>query len=248
MKLTNSMTQHRILIVEDDRSLTGVLEYNLAQNDYQVLTARDGQEGLTRARADQPDLILLDVMLPRADGLDVCRALRAGRSTAEIPIIMLTARGEESDQIAGYRVGADDYVSKPFSVRILLERIRLLLKNKSRPATATNLPDPESSGDVVSRSGLTIDRVRHRVTLKGQPLELTPTEFRMLDTLIRQPGRVFERSDLIDSALGSDTIVQDRTIDVHIRSLRKKLGDSADVIQTVRGFGYRFAETPEASE
>lgn len=235
------MPSPQILIVEDDRSLTSVLDYNLKQNGYQILIARDGQEGLTRARAELPDLILLDVMLPRADGLDVCRALRAGNTTCDIPIIMLTARGEEADQIVGYRVGADDYVTKPFSVKVLVERIKSLLRRKAAASAGGGAAD---TADSVSRAGVTLDRVRHKATLGTANLELTPTEFRLLDTLIRQPGRVFERTDLIDSALGPDTIVQDRTIDVHIRSLRKKLGDSAELIETVRGVGYRFAETP----
>lgn len=230
----------QILIVEDDLSLTQVLDYNLRQQGYGVSIARDGQEGLTRARADLPDLILLDIMLPRADGLDVCRALRAESATSGIPVIFLTARGEEGDQIVGYRVGADDYVTKPFSVRVLIERIRSLLRRKSAPPAASSAVE---SSDAVSRAGLSLDRVRHRATLHDQSLGLTPTEFRLLDTLIRQPGRVFERTDLIDAALGADTMVLDRTIDVHIRSLRKKLGVSADLIETVRGVGYRFSET-----
>lgn len=232
------MSRPRILIVEDDRALAGVLEYNLKQNGYEPLVARDGQDGIQQARAEPPDLILLDVMLPVADGLEVCRALRATPATSQIPIIMLTARSEETDQIVGYRVGADDYVTKPFSVRILLERIKAMLRRQSTPPVAT-----DANEERVSFLGVTLDRVRHRATVHDQPLELTPSEFRLLDTLIRQPGRVFERADLIDSALGSDTMVQDRTIDVHIRSLRKKLADHADLIQTVRGIGYRFAES-----
>lgn len=237
------MPRPRILIVEDDRALAGVLEYNLKQNGYDPVVARDGQDGLNQARHSPPDLILLDVMLPVADGLEVCRALRSNPATARIPVIMLTARSEETDQIVGYRVGADDYVTKPFSVRILLERIRSILR---RNPAASEPVVPSLTGDVVSHAGVTLDRVRHRATVHDQPLELTPTEFRLLDTLIRQPGRVFERTDLIDSALGSDAMVLDRTIDVHIRSLRKKLGEHADVIQTVRGVGYRFVEATPA--
>ncbi len=235
------MQRQRILIVEDDPALASVLEYNLRQDGFDVILANEGQAGLTRARAELPDLILLDVMLPLADGLEVCRALRTGKSTANIPVIMMTARSEEMDQIVGYRVGADDYVTKPFSVRILLEKIKSMLRRQVPPTDSA----AGESEDVVSLAGLTIDRIRHRVMLNESPLELTPSEFRLLDTLIRQPGRVFERADLIDSALGADTMVQDRTIDVHIRSLRKKLGDAADVIQTVRGVGYRFADSTD---
>jgi len=237
------MQRQRILIVEDDPALANVLEYNLRQNGYDVILASDGQAGLTQARAELPDLILLDVMLPLADGLEVCRALRSGSSTAGIPVIMMTARSEEMDQIVGYRVGADDYVTKPFSVRVLLEKIKSMLRRQG-PFSGSGSGEADDS---VTLAGLTIDRARHRVRLNESLLELTPSEFRLLDTLIRQPGRVFERADLIDSALGADTMVQDRTIDVHIRSLRKKLGDSADVIQTVRGVGYRFAEPTDVN-
>lgn len=229
------MAKTRILIVEDDRALASVVEYNLVQSGYDVIVTHDGQDGLNQAKLKLPDLILLDLMVPVIDGLEVCRRLRSGSDTAAIPVIMLTAKSEETDQVVGYSVGADDYVTKPFSVKVLMERIKSLLRRQSRQAAGTT--------DILSFAGITVDRVKHRIELDGVPMDLTPSEFRLLDTFIRQPGRAFDRSELIDAALGADTLVLERTIDVHIRSLRKKLGDSADLIQTVRGIGYRFNDT-----
>jgi len=228
------MPKSKILVVEDDRSLAGVLEYNLKNSGYQPLCAYDGQDGLNQARLKLPDLIVLDVMIPVIDGLEVCRRLRAVPETRELPILMLTAKSEESDQLIGFSVGADDYVVKPFSVKILLERIKSLLRRQNQV--------PAGGSDIVSHSGITIDRIKHRVSLDGRPIDLTPSEFRLLDTLIRQPGRAFDRGELIDAALGADTLVLERTIDVHIRSLRKKLGQSDNLIETVRGIGYRFRD------
>lgn len=229
------MPKIKVLIVEDDRSLAGVLEYNLANAGYETICATDGQDGLNQARLKLPDLIVLDLMIPVIDGLEVCRRLRATPETQSTPIIMLTAKGEETDQLVGFSVGADDYVVKPFSVKILLERIKSLLRRQSR--------QQDGGAELVSRAGVTIDRVKHRVSLEGKPLDLTPSEFRLLDTLIRQPGRAFDRSELIDAALGADTLVLERTIDVHIRSLRKKLDAQGKLIQTVRGIGYRFRDS-----
>lgn len=228
------MSKPKILVVEDDRSLAGILDYNLARAGFDVFCAADGQDGLNQARLKLPDLVVLDVMIPVFDGLEVCRRLRAIPETRELPVIMLTAKSEETDQLVGFSVGADDYVVKPFSVKILLERIKSLLRRRSQN---------ESGGsDVVSQSGVTIDRVKHRVAFEGRPVDLTPSEFRLLDTMIRQPGRAFDRGELIDAALGADTLVLERTIDVHIRSLRKKMGESNKLIQTVRGIGYRFRD------
>lgn len=232
------MSAKRILIVEDDRSLADVLAYNLRQAGYDVITSSDGQDGLNRARLKVPDLIVLDIMLPVLDGHEVCRALRADPATRDILVLMLTAKGEESDQLVGFSLGADDYVTKPFSVKVLLERIKALFR-RGRSGAADD-------ADVVECLGVTVDRRRHRAVVRDNPLELTKSEFKLLDTLIRQPGRVFDRAELIDAALGEDTLVMERTIDVHIRALRKKLGDAADLIETVRGVGYRFSD-PELS-
>ena len=226
------MPRTKILVVEDDRSLADVLKYNLHQAGYDVACAHDGRDALEKAKSKMPDLVLLDVMIPEVDGVEVCRQLRAWQETKDTMIMMLTAKSEESDQLVGFSVGADDYVVKPFSVKILLERIKALYRRR-RAATGT---------DVVTNAGITIDRLKYNVSIDGKSIELTPSEFRLLDTLIRQPGRAFDRTELIDAALGADTLVTERTIDVHIRALRKKLGNVADRIETVRGIGYRFAE------
>ncbi len=229
------MPKTRILIIEDDRSLAEVLEYNFTNAGYQVDCAHDGQDGLNQARSKSPDLIILDLMIPVIDGIETCRTLRAESSTRDTPIMMLTAKSEETDQLIGFSVGADDYVCKPFSVKVLLERVKSLLRRHSRKNG--------SGSDIVVTGSVTVDRVKHRVLIDGATVDLTPTEFRLLDTLIRHPGRAFDRSELIDSALGADTLVLERTVDVHIRSLRKKMGDSAEMVQTVRGIGYRFRES-----
>jgi two-component system, OmpR family, phosphate regulon response regulator PhoB len=228
------MAKTKILVIEDDRSLAEILTYNLKQAGYEVMVASDGQDGLLQAQIKSPDIVLLDLMLPVVDGLDVCRRLRADASTRDMLIVMLTAKAEESDELVGFSLGADDYVTKPFNVKVLLERIKALRRRRSGEAT----PD-----EVTSRLGVTVDRRRHQAAADGKPLQLTRSEFRLLDTLIRQPGRVFHRTELIDAALGEDTMVMERTIDVHIRALRRKLGAHADVIETVRGVGYRYRDT-----
>ncbi len=233
------MSKSKILVVEDDRSLADVLVYNLRQAGYHVLLARDGQDGLTQAQLKTPDLIVLDLMLPVMDGYEVCRRLRNDAATRDAMILMLTAKEEESDELIGFSLGADDYVTKPFSVKVLLERIKSLLRRRGAAEPVT--------GNVTSSQGVVVDRVRHRVVVHDKPLELTPSEFRLLDTMIRQPGRVFARSELIDAALGEDALVTERTIDVHIRALRKKFDAHAELIETVRGVGYRFRD-PEMSQ
>jgi two-component system phosphate regulon response regulator PhoB len=233
------MPKARILIVEDDRALSDVLSYNLKQAGYDVLVAHDGQNGLTQAQLKLPDLVLLDVMLPVLDGLEVCRRLRADPATREISIIMLTAKAEETDELVGFTLGADDYVAKPFSVKVLMERIKALHRRRA---------DDVGDEDVAACQGVIVDRTRHKVTAEGRPLTLTRSEFRLLDTLIRQPGRVFQRSELVDAALGEDTTAMERTIDVHVRALRSKLGTKAEVIETVRGVGYRFRDPSAEAE
>mgnify|MGYP003342551806 CR=1 FL=1 len=228
------MPKSKILVVEDDRAISEILVYNLDKAGFEVSLAIDGRDGLNQAQLKLPDIILLDVMLPIIDGIEVCRRLRSKPETSGATIIMLTAKTEEADQLIGFSVGADDYVTKPFSIRVLMERIKALQRRK------TAKDDDEN--DIVTRAGITLDRRRYRVSVDGNPVELTKSEFRLLDTLIRQPGRAFERTELIDSALGEDTLVLERTIDVHIRALRKKIGSNADAIETVRGVGYRFRE------
>jgi two-component system phosphate regulon response regulator PhoB len=227
------MSKANILIVEDDRSLADVLDYNLRQDGYHTVVANDGQDGLRQAKLRSPDLIVLDLMLPLVDGLEICRRLRADPVTRNILVLMLTAKSEETDEVVGFSVGTDDYVAKPFSVKVLLERIRALLRRREGHT---------ENGSVLVSQGVMVDRERHRVTVEEKLLDLTPSEFSLLEALVRQPGRVFSRSELIDAALGGDSLVLERTIDVHIRALRKKLGAHAVLVETVRGVGYRFRD------
>jgi len=227
------MAKAKILIVEDDTSLAEVLDYNLRQEGYQTQVARDGQQGLREIRLHCPDLVVLDLMLPMIDGLEICRILRADPAMQELLVLMLTARSEETDQLVGFSVGADDYVTKPFSIKVLLQRINALLRRKDQGS---------ADRDVLVSQGIMIDRRRHRATIGDTPLELTPSEFALLGAFIRQPGRAFSRAELIDIALGDDALVLERTIDVHIRALRKKLNAHADLVETVRGIGYRFRD------
>jgi two-component system phosphate regulon response regulator PhoB len=227
------MSKQTILIIEDERALVEVLTYNLRKEGFEVQSATDGQDGLRRAQTTLPDLIVLDLMLPVIEGLEVCRVLKSGARTRDIPLLMLTARSEEVDEIVGFQMGADDYVTKPFKIKPLIQRIKALLRRKKTPAT---------EGDVVSAGGIEIDRAQHRATISGEELSLTPTEFRLLWALVRQPGRAFSRHELMEAAMGDDALVLERTIDVHVKSLRQKLGARAEQIETVRGVGYRFRE------
>jgi len=227
-----AMAHMRILIIEDERDLTETLTYNLQREGYETLVAHDGQEGLRKAQTLLPDLILLDLMLPTMNGQEVCRELRAGERTRDIPIIILSAKAEETDQIVGFSIGADDYVTKPFSVKVLLQRIKALQRRQGGGK------DPV---DIIEYRGVKIDRVRHRAFAQGKELDLTPTEFRLLECMLKQPGRAFTRHQLMDAGIGEGAIVLERTIDVHIKTLRRKLGD-IDLIETVRGVGYRFRE------
>jgi two-component system phosphate regulon response regulator PhoB len=225
------MDKPTILVIEDERSLLEVLTYNLTREGFEVIAAADGQEGLRRAQRDLPELIVLDLMLPVVDGLQVCRQLRSDPRTAGIRILMLTAKSEELDEIVGFSMGADDYVTKPFKLKPLVHRIKALLRR-------THQEDGES--DRVAAGPLEIDRLNHLCRVDGRELSLTPTEFRLLWALARQPGRPFSRHELMDRSRGEDANALERTIDVHIRSLRQKLGDQAPLVETVRGVGYRF--------
>ncbi|HMO35443.1 MAG TPA: response regulator transcription factor [Gemmatales bacterium] len=230
------MSRDKVLLVEAERSLTDVLVYNLEREGYEVFVAHDGKDGLRKAQTILPDLVILDLMLPGISGLDICKEIKSAPATSNIPVLMLTSKSEESDQIVGFAVGADDYVTKPFSTKVLLQRIKALLRRKS-------VPEPAES-DVLSFGKIKIDKRSHKVLHGNSTLALTPTEFRLLETLLRQPGRAFTRHDLMDSAIGDGAIVLERTIDVHVKSLRRKLGSSGDFIETVRGIGYRFRENP----
>jgi two-component system phosphate regulon response regulator PhoB len=223
------VTPH-ILVVEDEDSLATLLHYNLEKEGYEVTAAGDGEEALTLVSEKLPDLIVLDWMLPKVSGIEVCRRLRARTETRNVPIIMLTARGEETDRIRGLDTGADDYVVKPFSMSELSARMRAVLR-RLRPGLAE---DRVRIGDIV------IDRVAHRVKRGGKEIHLGPTEFRLLDYLMQHPGRVFSREQLLDAVWGSDVYVEARTVDVHIGRLRKALNSDADAdpIRTVRSAGY----------
>lgn len=224
------MTTPFILVIEDEDALATLLQYNLEKEGYAVAVAADGEEGLTQADERLPDLVVLDWMLPKVSGIEVCRRLRARPETRNVPIIMLTARGEESDRIRGLDTGADDYLTKPFSVPELIARIRAVLR-RIRPGLAE---DRLTHGDIV------IDRVAHRVKRAGREIHLGPTEFRLLDYLMQHPRRVFSREQLLDAVWGSDVYVEVRTVDVHVGRLRKALNlpGEPDPIRTVRSAGY----------
>ncbi|MFO0937950.1 MAG: response regulator transcription factor [Gemmataceae bacterium] len=234
--LEQPMVQPRILIVEDDRELTKSLSEDLTQEGYEVMVASDGPEGLRKAQALLPDAIVLEVDLAGMDGLAVCKELRAGERTRNVPIIMVASQADEMAMVLGYSSGADQYVAKPISNKVLVHKIKALLRRRD---------GSPKMAERVEHLGLRIDRVKHRVTLRGKPVDVTPTEFRLIETLVRQPGRAFARRQLMDSAIGDGQIVLERTIDVHIKTLRKKLeatGATVELIETVRGVGYRFRE------
>jgi len=219
-----------ILVVEDEAALGDLLKYNLEKEGYRVSLAIDGEEAMVVAEENPPDLVLLDWMLPKASGVEVCRRLRARQDTRNTPIVMLTARGEESDRVRGLDTGADDYITKPFAMSELLARLRAVMR-RIRPGLAD---DKLTCGDII------MDRVAHRVKRGPREVHLGPTEFRILDHLMQHPGRVFSREQLLDAVWGSDVYVEARTVDVHIGRLRKALnvGDERDPIRTVRSAGY----------
>lgn len=224
------MAKGRILLVEDDRALAELLVFHLEREDFEVARTGDGEEALLMAREEVPDLILLDWMIEGVSGIEVCRRLRRSTETANVPVIMLTARGEEADQIRGLETGADDYITKPFSPRELVARVGAVLR-RVRPALA---------GEQLSYADLEMDMVSHRVKRGGEALQLGPTEFRLLKHFMEHPGRVFSRERLMDQIWGHDSYIEPRTIDVHIRRLRKaiNIGGRPDVIRTVRSAGY----------
>ncbi len=216
-----------VMVVEDDETLRSGLKYNLEKEGYRVSLAKDGEEALMMAEEDRPDLFVLDWMLPKAPGIEVCRRLRQRQETRNTPIVMLTARSDESERIRGLDTGADDYIVKPFSMTELLARLRAVMR-RIRPGLAE---DKLTVGDIV------IDRASHRVKRAGREIHLGPTEYRLLDHLMQFPGRVFSREQLLNAVWGSDVYVETRTVDVHIGRLRKALGDN-DPIRTVRAAGY----------
>jgi two-component system phosphate regulon response regulator PhoB len=228
----------RILVIEDEPDIRQVLDYNLRLAGHDVIAAARGQDGLRLAREQHPDLVLLDLMLPDIPGTDVCRAIKDDLSMRGTPVIMVTAKGEEIDRVVGFELGADDYVTKPFSVRELVLRIRATLRrNEGKP--------PESS--VVDFGSLRIDRDAHRIWVLEEEIELTALEFKLLVTLYDRRNRVQSRGALLDHVWGMDTKIATRTVDAHVKRLREKIGAARDYIETVRGVGYRFAENPESA-
>ena len=225
----------KVLVVEDEEAISLLLKYNLKAEGFDVTVVDDGDEALNAAKEANPDIILLDWMLPNVSGIEICRQLRAGHETSAIPVIMLTARAEEEDRLRGFEKGADDYVTKPFSMKELVARINAVLR-RTNPATASN---------VVTLGDISLDRESMRVTRAEQEIVLGPTEFRLLETLIKKPGRVYSRERLLDRVWGQDIYVEARTVDVHIGRLRKALNKGADVdpIRTVRSAGYALDET-----
>lgn len=218
-------------MIDDEKDLIELVRYNLEKEGFEVQGALNGESGLAVAMQKMPDVVLVDLMLPGIDGLEVCRRLRSNTRTAAIPLIMLTAKTAESDRVVGLELGADDYVTKPFSPRELTARVRALLRRVSKYP---------GSLELIRRGDLVVDPVKHEVKCGDDAVALTATEFRLLQFLAAHAGRVFSRSELIDHALGQDVEVLDRTIDVHVMALRKKLGRHGDYIETIRGFGYRF--------
>lgn len=229
--------KEKILVVEDEKDIVKMLDYNLEKEGYKVLSAYDGEDALAVAGREHPDLIILDLMIPKIDGLEVCRTLKKENKTASIPIIMLTAKTQESDKIVGLELGADDYVTKPFSPRELLARVKAVLRR---------VKEKDKLREVIRVGDLAIDFEKISVTLNGRPVELTAKEFELLKTLIKSNGRVLSRDYLLNTIWGFDRAVeiQTRTVDVHIRTLRKKLKGQAKKIITVKNYGYRF-ETEE---
>ncbi len=227
------MAKPTILVIDDEKDIVKLVQYNLEKEGYQVVTARTGEDGFETARTKLPALIVLDLMLPGIDGLEVCKLLRSEKTTKHIPIVMLTAKSSETDQIVGLELGATDYVAKPFSVKVLLARVKTILRGRTAG---------QEEAPVLKAGGFLLDRERQSFTVKGKPVSLTKLEFRILAFLMQNPGKVFSRDKLLSGAWEGESFVVDRTVDVHVRSIRRKLGKHRDVIQTVHGSGYRFAE------
>ncbi len=227
------MVKRRVLVVEDDRAISELISYNLARENFEVVCLYSGEHVVEYVRQNKLDLIVLDIMLPEVDGLEICRLLRAEESTSKIPVLMLTAKGEESDVLVGLQIGADDYMTKPFSPKILLAKIKALLRMVDNPSKQ------EKAGDVRQLGGITIDLIKHKVTVRQKSVPLTSIEFDILEFLSRWPGRAYTREQILDNVWREGKFIVDRAVDVHIRGLRKKLMPEHDWIETVRGVGYR---------
>jgi DNA-binding response OmpR family regulator len=228
-------TREKIVVIEDEADILEVLQYNLKREGYRVHASRNGENGLDIVRRENPDLVLIDLMLPGLDGLEVCKRLQADPVTSAIPVIMVTAKGEESDIVLGLQLGADDYVTKPFSPKELLARVKAVLRRGPPRETV-------AASDRIVRDGLVVDLAKHQVSVDGEPVTLTATEMRLLHFLAAHPGRVFSRDQLLSRAIGDHAVVIDRNIDVHVGAIRRKLGRCRDLIETIRGVGYRFQD------
>ena len=229
---------HRILVVDDEPDITALVAYHLAKAGYRVSTAANGPDALRAARDERPDIVILDIMLPSVSGYDVLGEMRKREETKEVGVILLTARREEADRIKGLSLGADDYLTKPFSPQELTLRVQALLRRLGSPAI--------TAGSTISAGSIAIDRSSHRVTVNGVELELTATEFKLLLTLVERRGRVQSRPQLLETVWEAQPDIQTRTVDMHVQRLRTKLGDAGNMIETVRGFGYRFRGTDRA--
>ncbi len=228
------MATTHVLVVEDDEDIQQLVEYNLLKEGFKVSVADSGEEGLRLARSERPDLLLLDLMLPGMDGLEVCRTLKRDPGAAGLAVIMLTAKGEEVDIVTGLELGADDYITKPFSPKVLLARVRAVLRRRGRPA--------REKSAIIRVHGIAIDPGRHEVRVGDEPVDLTFTEFRLLQLLAARPGWVFTRYQIVNAIRGEDYVVTDRSVDVQVVGLRKKLGAAGAYIETVRGVGYRLKD------
>jgi len=231
----DTVAKPKILVIEDEPDILEVISYNLEREGHKVISCRNGEQGLSQIRTDNPDLVILDLMLPGMDGVEVCQQVKADPVTRSIPVIMVTAKGEESDIVLGLGIGADDYIAKPFSPRELVARVKVVLRRGA-------LREEGGGRERVVRGALTVDLGRFEARIESALINLTPTEMRLLHFLASHPGRVFPRAHLLSRVIGEDAIVTDRNIDVHVRALRQKLGEHSAVIETVRGVGYRFAE------
>lgn len=231
----------RILLVDDEPDVIEIVRHHLVRERYDVAVAADGEAALREVRKKLPDLVVLDVMLPGMDGLEVCRRLRSDPSTAAIPVLMLSAKGEETDAVVGLAHGADDYVRKPFGAKELVARIAARLRGAESGRS-------EDAKKVLRYGDMIVDSVKHEVGIEGKPVRLTMTEFKLLRQLVRNAGRAYSRNELLDAVLGEEAFVVDRNVDVHVASLRKKLGDYGRHLLTIRGLGYKFREHPEAPD
>ena len=231
------MVKKKILVVEDDRDISELITYNLEREGYEIACLYDGGQAIDFVKKRKPELIILDLMLPEVDGIEICRTLKSDAATKHIPIVMLTAKGEEADVVVGLQMGADDYIPKPFSPKVLVARIKAIIRRMADLRLSSALAD-----DVRNFGDFNIDLLKHRISYKGRAVKLTSIEFDIVEFLSRSPGRVWSREQILDNVWKEGKFIIDRAVDVHVRGLRKKLGTAKDYIETVRGVGYRFKD------